>query len=131
MVLLLIRGDNYEKIKNALADVDRHAELTIIGKPRIILPEAADEILKHILGEIKKPCKKACLAKIEENAPKAIDRIRKIHPPAHIVVISERYEMYDDLLRDFPRMPPLKGYYKSKNKNKDKKDNVKKNKHLR
>ncbi|AEF96384.1 DUF356 domain-containing protein [Methanotorris igneus] len=125
MVLLLIRGDNYEKIKNALADVDRHAELTIIGKPRIILPEAADEILKHILGEIKKPCKKACLAKIEESAPKAIDRIRKIHPPAHIVVLSERYEMYEDLLRDFPRMPVLKGYYKSKKDSKK----IKKNKH--
>ena len=130
MVLLLIRGDNYEKIKNALADVDRHAELNIIGKPKIILPEAADEILKHVLGEVKKPCRKACLAKIEESAPKAIDRIRKIHPPAHIVVLSERHEMYEDLLRDFPKMPILKCYYKSKkkNKDKDKKENTKKGK---
>ncbi len=114
MVLLLIRGDNYEKIKNALADIHRHAKLTIIGKPKIMVPEAADEILKYILGNIKKPCKKACLIKIEENAPRAIDKIRKIHPPAHIIVISERHEPYPYLIEDFPKMPPLKGYYKSK-----------------
>ena len=114
MVLLLIRGDNYEKIKNALADIHRHAKLTIIGKPKIMVPEAADEILKYILGSIKKPCKKACLVKIEENAPRAIDKIRKIHPPAHIIVISERHEPYLYLMEDFPKMPPLKGYYKGK-----------------
>ncbi|MDK2789714.1 MAG: uncharacterized protein PWP15_221 [Methanothermococcus sp.] len=111
----MIRGDSYEKIKNALADVHRHAKLTISGKPRIMVPEAADEILRHIVGEIKKPCKKACIVKVEENAPQAIDRIRKIHPPAHIVIISERHEPYFYLLDDFPKMPTLKGYYKSKN----------------
>lgn len=110
----MIRGDSYEKIKNALADIHRHAKLTISGKPRIMVPEAADEILRHIVGEIKKPCKKACIVKVEENAPRAIDRIRKIHPPAHIVIISERHEPYFYLLDDFPKMPTLKGYYKSK-----------------
>ncbi|ACX73355.1 MAG: DUF356 domain-containing protein [Methanococci archaeon] len=121
MTILLIRGDSYEKLKNALADVDRHAELTIIGKPKIIVPEAADEILSHILGEVKKPCKTACLAKVAEKAPKAIDKIRKIHPPAHIVVVSERYgEVYYKLLDDFPKLPVLKGYYKSKKKEKKK-----------
>ncbi|MBP2172257.1 DUF356 domain-containing protein [Methanococcus voltae] len=114
MVLLLIRGDSYEKIKNALADVHRHAKLTIVGKPRIMVPEAADEILEYIVGNIKKPCKKACLVKIEENAPRSIDRIRKIHPPAHIVILSERHEPYSFLIDDFPKMPMLKGYYKSK-----------------
>ena len=119
MTLLLIGGDSYEKLKNALADVDRHAELTIIGQPKIIVPEAADEILGHILGEVKKPCKAACVAKIAEKAPKAIDRIRKIHPPAHIVVVSDRYgEVYYKLLDDFPKLPVLKGYYKSKKKKK-------------
>ena len=52
MVLLIIRGDSYEKIKNAIADVHRHAKLTILGKPRIMVPEAADEILEHIVGDI-------------------------------------------------------------------------------
>ena len=122
MVLLLIRGDNYEKIKNALADIHRHAKLTIIGKPKIMVPEAADEILKYILGSIKKPCKKACLVKIEENAPRAIDKIRKIHPPAHIIVISERHEPYPYLMEDFPKMPPLKGYYKGKGEEDEEKD---------
>ncbi|HIP16663.1 MAG TPA: DUF356 domain-containing protein [Methanothermococcus okinawensis] len=120
MVLLLIRGDNYKKIKNALADIHRHGKLTILGKPRIIVPEAADEILKYILGTIKKPCKRACLVRIQESAPKAIDRIRKIHPPAHIVVISEKYEPYHYLMRDLPKMPVLKGFYKSKKKEKEK-----------
>ena len=122
MVLLLIRGDNYEKIKNALADIHRHGKLAILGKPRIMVPEAADEILKHILGTIKKPCKRACLVKIQENAPEAIDKIRKIHPPAHIIVISEIHEPYPYLLEDFPKMPILKGYYKSKTNKKDNKE---------
>ncbi|HIP84163.1 MAG TPA: DUF356 domain-containing protein [Methanothermococcus okinawensis] len=125
MVLLLIRGDNYKKIKNALADIHRHGKLTILGKPRVIVPEAADEILKHILGDIKKPCKRACLVKVQESAPKAIDRIRKIHPPAHIVVISERYEPYHHLMKDLPKMPVLKGFYKSKDREEEGEDKEK------
>ena len=135
MVLLLIRGDNYEKIKNALADIHRHAKLTIDEKPKVMVPEAADELLKYVLGSIKKPCVTACLVKIKENAPRAIDKIRKIHPPAHIIVISEKHEPYQYLLDDFPKMPPLKGYYKSKSEvdeymdnNKSKKEKTNKNK---
>ncbi|WP_456472689.1 DUF356 domain-containing protein, partial [Methanocaldococcus sp.] len=67
--------------------------------------------------EVKKSCRAACVAKVAEKAPKAIDRIRKIHPPAHIVVISERYgDIYYKLLDDFPKLPVLRGYYKSKKK---------------
>ena len=53
-------------------------------------------------------------------------------------MISERHEPYPYLLEDFPKMPPLKGYYKGKGRedeegkddkiNKSKKPKLKKSK---
>ena len=115
MALILIRADQEKKILNALADLERHAELKITGKPRILQAKYADEVLESILkGNLRSKTKWAVLVKVEEDTTKSIMQIRKIHPPAHIVVISPEYESYQELKNIYSSIKPLRGYYSPK-----------------
>jgi hypothetical protein len=35
---------------------------------------------------------------LDNNAGAAISKLRKIHPPAHVVIVSPRHEVYDELM---------------------------------
>ena len=50
MALILIRGENNSKLLNAIADVERHANLNIITKPKVIDADYADKIVEKILN---------------------------------------------------------------------------------
>ena len=47
MALILIRADTQEKLLNALADIERHANLKIAGKPKLIDTKKADMTLQR------------------------------------------------------------------------------------
>ena len=36
MALILVRGENNSKLLNAIADMERHGNLTLISKPKVI-----------------------------------------------------------------------------------------------
>jgi len=102
----LIRADNYNKLKTAINDIEEHANLTILNSPKKIKPEKADEILVEILDSpLKKMCDVAAICKIDEEPAEAINTIKDIHPPAHIIVVSERHgEIYKDLENSFDEL---------------------------
>ncbi|HTX61775.1 MAG TPA: DUF356 domain-containing protein [Methanobacterium sp.] len=115
MAFIIIRAESQEKILNALADLERHAKLKIKGKPKIFSPELADEVIERILKEkVKWKSKLAVLVLVEQDTTKSILQIRKIHPPAHIVVLSNEYKDYNRLKTVYKELSPLKGYYSSK-----------------
>ncbi len=115
MALILIRADSQGKLLNALADIERHADLKIAGKPKIIDPKIADRIAKGILKQnLRSKCEIAVLVKVLEDITKSIMHIKKIHPPAHIVVISDEYKEFEEIKQLYNRLPPLKGYYSHK-----------------
>jgi hypothetical protein len=115
MALILIRADSQGKLLNALADIERHADLKIAGKPKIIDPKVADRIAKGILKQnLRSKCEIAVLVKVLEDVTKSIMNIKKIHPPAHIVVISDEYKEFEEIKQLYNRLPPLKGYYSHK-----------------
>ncbi len=117
MAFILIRAEDKKKILNALADLERHAHLKICGKPKVIPPELADEVIERILKQkIKRKSKRAVMVLVEEDTTKSIMQIRKIHPPAHLVVISDEYEDYSNLTKNFSELLPFKGYYSRKSK---------------
>ncbi len=124
MTLILVRAENQAKILNSLADIERHAELKINGKPRIIDSKVADKYVQRIIKDkLRSKSKIAVLISVEDDATRSIVRIRKIHPPAHIMVISKEYPEWEDLKKIFSTLPLLKGYYsgkKSKNSPKKK-----------
>lgn len=115
MAFILIRAESQKKILNALADLERHAKLKINGQPKIISPELADEVIERILKQkLRSKTKQAVMVLVEEDTTKSILQIRKIHPPAHIVVISKEYEDYSNLKDLYRELIPFKGYYSGK-----------------
>lgn len=117
MALILIRTDKQSKILNSLADMERYGKLKITDKPKVISAEMADNIFQGIIKEnLKWKSKWAALVKVKEDNTLSITRIRKIHPPAHLVVISDEYEDYNELKKIFKELMPLKGYYSHKNR---------------
>ena len=98
MTIVLIRAENQTKILNSLADIERHAGLKINGKPRIIDNELADKYAKSIMKDrLRSKSKIAVLVSVKEDATLSILKIRKIHPPAHLVVISEEYRQWEEI----------------------------------
>jgi len=128
MTLILIRAENQTKILNSLADIERHAGLKINGTPKLIDTELADKYARSILNaKLRSKSKIAVLVSVQEDTTRSILQIRKIHPPAHIVVISKEYPQWEKLKKIFSTLPPLKGYYSAK-KQKDVKRAEKKTK---
>lgn len=119
MSFILIRADEQKKILNALADLERHAKLKINGKPKIISPELADEIIERILKEkLRLKSKWAVLVQVNEDTTYSIMQVKKIHPPAHMIVLSNEYKDYKHIKTIYPELLPLKGYYSGKHKKK-------------
>ena len=124
MAFILIRAMNKKKALNSLADIERHGKLTIIGKPKQISIKKAYTLTKRILKkEPRGDIKIAVLVKVKESTTESIMNLRKIHPPAHLIVISEEYPEYDVMCEEFKKAKIFDGYYSSKNKSnsKDKK----------
>lgn len=117
MALILIRAEDQGKLLNTIADIERHAGLKVAGKPRIIDPKKADEIAGKILKQqLRSKSGIAVLVRVEDDTTKSIVHIRKIHPPAHVIVISEEYSEFKKLEKTFHGLTYLKGYYSHKNK---------------
>ncbi|MDD1764334.1 MAG: DUF356 domain-containing protein [Methanobacteriaceae archaeon] len=115
MSLIMIRADSKDKLLNSLADMERHAGLKIHGSPRVIEPKIADETAKSIMKQnLKFKSSQSVLVSVEGDTTKSIVQIRKIHPPAHLMVISEEYPEYNNLKSEFKNLPYFKGYYSHK-----------------
>ena len=118
MALVLIRGENNSKILNAIADVERHANLNLTTKPKKIDAKYADKIVENILkAPLRTKSKVATAFRIKEDTATAIVQIKKIHPPAHIVVID-----YKDLNRSLNDAKVFRGYYSGKKQSTQMKD---------
>ena len=123
MALVLIRGENNAKILNAIADVERHAQLNLSTKPKVIDAKYADKIVENILkAPLRTKSNVATAFRIKEVTSTAIVQIKKIHPPAHIVVISNDYEDYNELNKTVNNAKVFRGYYSGKKQSTEMKD---------
>ncbi|MDR0900887.1 MAG: DUF356 domain-containing protein [Methanobrevibacter sp.] len=123
MALILIRGDNNSKLLNAIADIERHAKLSLNNKPQKIDSNFADDIVESILNSpLRTKSKVATAFFIKEDITLAIMQIKKIHPPAHVVVVSDEYEEYAKLKEKLGDAPIFGGYYSSKSNKTELKD---------
>ena len=123
MALILIRGENNSKLLNAIADVERHAGLTLSSKPKIIDPQFADSIVEKILkAKLRTKSDVACAFFTQEDPTVCILKIKKIHPPAHIVIVSNEYKQYSELKNKLNTSPNFEGYYSHKTKSTELKD---------
>ena len=123
MALILIRGENNSKILNAIADVERHANLNLVTKHKVIDAKYADKIVENILkAPLRTKSNVATAFRIKEDTATAIVQVKKIHPPAHIVVISNDYDDYKELNKTLNDARIFKGYYSGKKQTTQMKD---------
>ncbi|MCL2116287.1 MAG: DUF356 domain-containing protein [Methanobrevibacter sp.] len=131
MALILIRGENKLKILNAIADIERHANLNISSYPKKIDSNFTDLLVEKILkSPLRTKSKVATAFFVKEDTTFSIVQIKKIHPPAHIIVVSNEYEEYNELKEKLNNASDFKGYYSNKNKNTELKDYKSNNKNI-
>lgn len=104
----VVRADDMDKVRVALCDLIRYAHLTFDGKARKLDPAFADDVLVHIMkSPLKTRCEAACIVSLKEEASAAIGRLRKIHPPAHIIIVSGRHDIYYELINYIHVLPEV------------------------
>lgn len=104
----VVRADDMDKVRVALCDLIRYAHLTFDGKARRLEPAFADDILVHVMqSPLRTRCEAACIVSLNEEASAAIGKIRKCHPPAHIIVVSQRHDIYYDLINYVDLLPEI------------------------
>ena len=123
MALVLIRGENNSKLLNSIADLERHANLNLVSKPKIIDAKFADNLVENILkSKLRTKSKVATSFFVKEDTTLSIVQIKNIHPPAHVVIISDEYKVYEELKKKLETAPNFEGYYSHKSKSEGMRD---------
>ena len=111
MALILIRGENKSKLLSAISDMERHGNLTLSSKPKVISAEFADSLVEQILkSKLRTKSNVATAFFVNEDTTLSILKIKQIHPPAHVVVVSNEYKGYDELKEKLTIAHEIKEY---------------------
>lgn len=106
--LAVIRADDMAKVRVALCDLIRYAHLNFTDKARKLEPAFADNILISVMkSPLKVCCEAASIVPLNEDASVAIGRLTKIHPPAHVIIVSPRHEIFYDLANFVDILPEI------------------------
>lgn len=106
--LAVVRADEMAKVKTALCDLVRYGRLTFSDKARKLEPTFADNILTHVMkSPLRSSCEAASIVPLEDEASAAIGRLRKIHPPAHVIIVSPRHEIFHELINYVDILPEI------------------------
>lgn len=106
--LAVVRADDIAKVKTALCDLVRYGRLTFADKARKLEPSFADNILTHVMkSPLRSSCEAASIVPLVDEASAAIGRLRKIHPPAHVIIVSPRHEIYHELINYVDILPEI------------------------
>ena len=115
MALILIRGENNSKLLNTIADMERHGNLSLVSKPKIVDAVFADSLVEDILkSKLRTKSSVATAFFVKEDTTLSILQIKKIHPPAHVVVVSDEYDAYNKLRNTLDGAKFLPGYHSHK-----------------
>lgn len=106
--LALVRGNNRSSVITALCDLVRHARLNFAGTPKICDPAYADTVLEQVINvPLNARCSAAAVVQLGDEPGRAIYMIRKIHAPAHVVIVSPQHNIYTGLMEKIDLLPDL------------------------
>jgi hypothetical protein len=92
----------------ALADLVRHADIKVF-EPRLMPKHMAEDLVSEFLN-LKSEKKVNFVVQVRMNAGEVIKRVKKIRPPAHIVVVSDRYKSYEIMEANYEEFPKIEGF---------------------
>jgi hypothetical protein len=106
--MAVVRADDMSKVRITLHDLIRYGRMTFADHARKLEPSFADNILTHIMkSPLKACCSAAAIVPLEDQAGIAIGKLRKIHPPAHVMIVSPRHEIYHELANYMEILPDI------------------------
>ena len=115
MALILVRGENNSKLLSAISDIEKHGNLNLDTKPKVVDANFADSLVESILNsKLKTKSNVATAFFVKEDTTLSILQVKKIHPPAHVVVVSDEYDGYAKLENLLETAPDFQGYRSSK-----------------
>ncbi len=104
----VIRAENNTKVNVALRDLVRYGHLSFDDSPKKMDPGKADKVLEDVMHtNLRKNCNSAAVVPLGDHASSAIGRLKKIHPPAHIIIVSPRHTVFSLLAKDIDKMPEM------------------------
>ena len=104
----VIRGDCRSKVNTTLRDLVMYAHMSFDDSPKEIDPEKADILLVDVMNtELKSRCSSAAVVPLMDDAGSAIGKLRKIHPPAHVIIVSPQHFVFYKLASDINRLPEM------------------------
>ncbi|MCK4247953.1 MAG: DUF356 domain-containing protein [Methanomicrobia archaeon] len=106
---IIFRTDSIKKALTALADLIRHGKIRIYD-PKLMPSEMAEKIMLDLCGEIKNPKDINVVAKTNEKGGRVIFSLKKIHPPAHLIVVTSRHDAFDTIKKEFSTYRTLRGF---------------------
>ena len=118
MALILVRGENNSKLLSAISDIEKHGNLNLDTKPKVVDASFADSLVESILNsKLKTKSNVATAFFVKEDTTLSILQVKKIHPPAHVVVVSDEYGGYAKLENLLENAPDFQWYRSNKAKN--------------
>lgn len=122
----IIRADNHLKVHTTLLDLRRYGRMVFSEPPKSISPDYADEILGKVMKRpLKNKCYAAALVSLNTSPSVAIGKLTKIHPPAHVVIVSSQHEVFEELGKNINILPEF-----SQRDNEMQENNKKKNQEI-
>lgn len=106
---VIFRTDSIKKVLTALADLVRYGKVKVY-EPRLMPTETARNVMLEICGKIKNPKDVNVIAKVNERGGRVIFALRKIHPPAHLIVVTPRHGVFEQVATEFSSYRTLKGF---------------------
>ncbi|MCL7416068.1 MAG: DUF356 domain-containing protein [ANME-2 cluster archaeon] len=104
----VIRADSSAKVNIALRDLVRYGHMSFDDSPKKMDPRTADSVLVDVMHtELRSSCGSAAVVPLGDHASSAIGRLKKIHPPAHVIIVSPQHSVFSKLASDIDRMPEM------------------------
>lgn len=104
--LAVIRANDNSKLRTALHDLVKYGHMSYANVPKRLEPNFADSILVNVMkSPLKSGCTVAAVVALIDSASVAINRLMKIHPPAHVIIVSPRHEIYHKLMDCIEMLP--------------------------
>ena len=95
----VIRADSKEKLEMSIKNLSVEGAMSFRDNPKAILPNYADRILEEVMNtKVKNTCSSSALIPLLNRPSDAINKLKEIRPPAHIIIVTPRYEIYDELI---------------------------------
>lgn len=94
----VIRADTEEKLTMTIESISEKGLMRFKENPKRILPDLADRILEDVMNTtVNNVCNSSALIPLLNHPSDAINKLKGIRPPAHIIIVTPRHGIYEEL----------------------------------